>query len=206
VTDDTHFDNEAGLEHLTDVFQRYRKTLARLVARIVKPHDIEDIVQDTYIRIYQASQKKPIFHAKSFMLRTARNLALNHIARADAMNHLAAGAADGETLVEANDLNDGSDVSESADTLVQAEEEFLIFCRAIRDLPLQCRRAFILRKVYGLSQREVARRLGISESTVEKHIAKGIVTSGDYMKTHGYARAGRMPTRGRRVSRGSRDE
>jgi RNA polymerase sigma factor (sigma-70 family) len=206
VTNDTHFDGEAGLQHLTDIFQRYRKTLAGLVARIVKPHDIEDIVQDTYIRIYQASQKKPIFHAKAFMLRTARNLALNHVARADAMNHLAAAPADCEIVSEANEAKEEGDVCESTDTLVQAEEEFRIFCRAVRDLPLQCRRAFILRKVYGLSQCEVARRLGISESTVEKHIAKGIVASGAYMKMHGYARGSRIPTRRRCVSVGGRDE
>jgi len=72
---------------------------------------------------------------------------------------------------------------------LQSEEEFLLFCRSIRDLSLQCRRAFILRKVYGLSQRDVAKRLGIAESTVEKHIAKGITTASAYMKLHGYGRS-----------------
>lgn len=94
-------DTEAGLHNLTTAFQHYRTALAKLVARIVKPHDIEDIVQETYIRIYQAAQKEPIFHAKSFMLKTARNLALNHMARADALNHLAAIQMDAENDPEA---------------------------------------------------------------------------------------------------------
>jgi DNA-directed RNA polymerase specialized sigma24 family protein len=42
------------VQRLTNAFQRYRRALAKVVARIVKPHDIEDIVQETYIRIYQA--------------------------------------------------------------------------------------------------------------------------------------------------------
>jgi len=44
---------------------------------------------------------------------------------------------------------------------------------AVGSLPEQCRRVFVLKKVYGLSQEEVAARVGIAESTVEKHIAKG---------------------------------
>ena len=45
---------------------------------------------------------------------------------------------------------------------------------AIAQLPAKCREAFVLRKVQGLSQRETARKLGLSESTVEKHVGRGI--------------------------------
>jgi RNA polymerase sigma factor (sigma-70 family) len=188
VTDKSPLDHEPGTQCLTSAFQRYRKAIAKLVARIVMPHDIEDIVQETYIRIYKASQKQHIFYPKSFMLRTARNLALNHVNRADAMNHLSSAPVESDNELDADDRMDETNVSESPETLLQAEEEFLLFCRSLRNLSLQCRRAFILRKVYGLSQQEVAKRLGISESTVEKHIAKGITAAGEYMQLHGYAR------------------
>jgi RNA polymerase sigma-70 factor (ECF subfamily) len=55
-----------------------------------------------------------------------------------------------------------------------SHEEFSQFCEAVRFLPLQCRRVFVLRKVYGFSQREVAKQLEIAESTVEKHVALGL--------------------------------
>jgi RNA polymerase sigma factor (sigma-70 family) len=184
---------------LARVFLGYRKALARLVARIVKPHDIEDIVQETYIRIYQASQKRRIFHPKSFMLRTARNLALNHAARADALNYQVY-VDEGDPANEALESIVGAGVVEAPDTLMQAEEEFLLFCRSVRDLSPQCRRAFILRKVYGLSQREVAKQLGISESTVEKHIARGITVAGAYLKMHGYSRPSPLASRDRRAA------
>src|SRR5690606_20794216 len=45
----------------------------------------------------------------------------------------------------------------------------------------QCRKAFVLRKVYGYSQKEIADSLGISENTVEKHIATGIKRCTGYM-------------------------
>ena len=44
-----------------------------------------------------------------------------------------------------------------------ANQEFGHFCDAIRLLPLQCRKAFILRKVYGYSQKEIASNLDISD-------------------------------------------
>jgi RNA polymerase sigma factor (sigma-70 family) len=159
----------------------------------VKPGDIEDIVQETYLRLFQAAKREPIQHPKSFLLKAARNLALSHVVRADALNHLGSReniAREKGLLEDAPDPLEQQSAEQSPETLVQAEEEFLIFCRAIRELPLQCRRAFLLRKVYGLSQQEVARYLRISESTVEKHIAKGLVACSAYMAANGYARPG----------------
>ena len=54
------------------------------------------------------------------------------------------------------------------------QQEFKLFCDAVRALPKQCRRAFVLKKVYGYSLKEIAQELEISEKTVEKHIAEGI--------------------------------
>jgi RNA polymerase sigma factor (sigma-70 family) len=213
VENNSSVDKKASVQRLTTAFQQYRKAVAKLVARIVRPYDIEDIVQETYVRIYQASQKQTIFHPKSFMLRTARNLAMNYVSRADAMNHLADAQnyppttqVDGEGDPEADVLDYEGIACESLETQAQGEEEFLLLCRAIRELPLQCRRAFILRKVYGVSQREAAKQLGISESTVEKHVAKGIVSSCAYMKLHGYTRASAEPKFRRNLATGSSDE
>jgi RNA polymerase sigma factor (sigma-70 family) len=71
---------------------------------------------------------------------------------------------------------------------VASEQEFVVFCRAIRALPRQRRRVILLRRVYGLSQREVAVKLGISERTVENHIAQAVVSCSDFMETHGFPR------------------
>ena len=169
------------------IFNDCRKAVARVVARIVKPNEIEDIVQETYLRIFQASQRHTIHHPKSFMLKAARNIALNHVTRVDAMNHL-------ESLPAADDGEheeiafESAAYTESPEVRAQAEQELLVFCEAIRELPLQCRRAFILKKIHGLSQKEIAIQLNISEKTVEKHIAKGIVICSAHMTSRGYAR------------------
>ncbi len=63
--------------------------IARAIGRIVRPDDVDDIVQETFLRCYQASGRTTVRHPRSFMLTTARNLALNRIDLAD--NRLVAG-------------------------------------------------------------------------------------------------------------------
>ena len=78
----------------------------------------------------------------------------------------------------------GEELIDETYTQAVSNEEFALLCKAVRHLPLQCRRAFILKKVYGYSQREVARELNLSESTVEKHIALGIKRCTYFMMQH----------------------
>lgn len=166
-------------ENVRAVFMTLRRYLARAVSRIVPPRDIEDIVQETYVRVCQVDQPEAIRHPRSFLYRTARNLALDHAKRAEF-----------RLSDSLSDSMDGPDPEQHFDTLrsgdetydqVAAKQEFEFFCEAVRQLPVQCRRAFVLRKVYGYSQKEIAEALGLSESTVEKHIAYGIKRCGYFM-------------------------
>jgi len=54
------------------------------------------------------------------------------------------------------------------------DEELGRLTRAIQALPERCRQVLTLRKIYGLSQREIATRLGLPESTVEAEVADGV--------------------------------
>ena len=78
---------------------------------------------------------------------------------------------------------------------VMAQRRFELFCRAAAELPEQCRRVLILRKVYGYSQQEVAEQLGIAISTVEKHLAKGLVRCSQFMASHGVHHLADAPSR-----------
>lgn len=155
-------------DRLANLYLSIRSGLARAVTSIVSPGEVEDIVQETYVRVCQASVAKEIRSPKAFMLKTARNLALDHVRRA------------GFRLVDPIDdienAEQEANLSAAQDTLEQvcAYEDFAMFCAAVRELPLQCRRAFVLKKVYGYTQREIAHEMQISEKTVEGHIANGI--------------------------------
>lgn len=160
---------------LLAVFLACRATLTRLVGRIVNRHDVDDILQEAFTRSYEAAGRTTIRNPRAFLLRTATNLALNHISRA---GHRLNSPMEELSASEVYELT-----TDSPETHFDANQRFLVFCRAVGGLPEQCRRAFILKKVYGLSQQEIADRLSITQSTVEKHIAKGLMMCRDYMES-----------------------
>lgn len=173
---------------LLGAFLGYRSRLTRLIGRIVNRHDVDDILQEAFMRSYEAAGKATIRNPRAFLLRTATNLALNHVSRAS--NKLNTHMED-LSLPEVYELT-----SESPESQLDANQRFVTFCRAVGGLPEQCRHVFILKKVYGLSQQEIADRLGISQSTVEKHIAKGLLMCREYMESLSRPRPGAGGTPG----------
>lgn len=151
--------------------------LSRLVARFVAPHEIEDIVQEAIVRSYAASRTQTIDNPSGFMFRTARNLALNSADRAATKLNRSM-----EDHLEADAFID----KQTPESECEMQQEFVAFCQAVASLPASCRRVFILRKVYGLSQKEIAARLKISPSTVENHITRGMSITTQYMFDRGY--------------------
>lgn len=158
----------AGEDRVTSVYISLRESLARAVIGIVPPKEIEDIVQETYVRACQAEHRDEIRTPRSFLFKTARNLALDYAKRAE--SRLAISVEDEQEF----GLGEAQRAANETFDQVASNEEFSHFCEAVRRLPVQCRRAFVLKKVYGYTQREIATELKISESTVEKHIAQGI--------------------------------
>lgn len=158
-------------------FMSAKDSLVRMVSRLVPPKEIEDIVQETYVRICQMDNaaQHNIEQPRSFMMKTARNLALDHLKRAETR------LAEGAECESEFDMATPAHLDATFEQ-VASREEFGHFCEAVRQLPVQCRRVFVLKKVYGYSQREIAQELKISESTVEKHIATGFARCATYMR------------------------
>lgn len=154
-------------DRILETYVAIRGRLTRMVTGMVPPRDVEDIVQETYVRVAQ-SNSNSIREPKSYFFRTARNLALDHIKRAST-----------RTTTEVADFEDVAwdDFQKSHDSTfnqVVSDEEFVLFCEALRGLPKQCRRAFILKKVYGYSLKEIAKEMGVGQATVESHIVRGM--------------------------------
>ena len=165
-------------KQLNILYLSLRGRLGRAVTSIVPPDDVEDIVQETYVRACKASSVSELRSPRSYMLKTARNLALDHVKRAE--YRLA------DSLKDDDEGDHVAELVTARDTLEQvcSDEDFVIFCGAVRALPLQCRRAFVLKKVYGYTQREVAEEMQISEKTVEGHIAIGITRCKRVVQIH----------------------
>ena len=92
------------------------------------------------------------------------------------------------------------------DEQIDARRRFESFCTAIDRLPPLCRRVFVLRKVHKLSHAEIAQVLGVSHSTIEKHVAKGLMRCREYLRDRGLLdsadASGAGPPRRRAVDRG----
>lgn len=162
---------------ISNIFLKNQSSLKRFIGRFVQqPQDIEDIVHETFLRTYMAEINTRIKSPRAFLYKTARNLALKHLDKCSyrLVDHI-------EDLSTLEVLMDEI----STETRVQSQEQFYIFCRAVSNLPLQCRKAFILRKIYGYSHKEIAKELEISISTVEKHLAHGLLKCHEYMCRQG---------------------
>jgi len=144
-----------------------RESIKRVVARIVPPHDIEDIVQETYVRLCQVKNESTIHSPKSFMFTTARNLAFDYQKQANV--RLVDKVEDWQQFEQLLNVDAKDEIYQK----VELEHEFSHLCEAIRLLPTQTRKVFVLKKVYGYSQKEIAKQLSLSESTIEKHISTG---------------------------------
>jgi len=156
-----------------EVYERARRHIASAVRSFVRPADVEDILQEAFLRCYESKDHSTVTHHQAYLYRTAINLAINHSVRAD--NRLT-------TSLEGLDNSHQFSSEGDLETQFISRERLALYCGIVSELPSQCRRAFILKKVYGLSQREIATFLRISENTVEKHVAKGILLCAQKMK------------------------
>ncbi len=120
--------------------------------------DIDDIVQEAFVRVLRVRDDGLIQSPKAFLFVTARNLALMQL------RHRQVERANALAEVELQGILDEG--GELPDAAIRAQELELL-TEAIQSLPTRCRQILTLRKIYGMSQKEVAAELGISEHTVE---------------------------------------
>ena len=161
----TFLENEGGI----------RRYLSRFLSR---PQDVEDLTQETFLRAF-AESKREVVSPKAFLFRIAKNLALNE---RDRLSNRTTGFIEDypdPSVLEASD-------QVSVEDEVEGRRKMAVFADAVSALPPQCRQVFVLRKIQGLSQKEVAQKLGLSVSTVEKHLATGLLKCSEYLRLRGY--------------------
>jgi RNA polymerase sigma factor (sigma-70 family) len=151
---------------VTEAFVRHESALKRFIARFMRnASDVEDIAQEAFLRAYSAEQGKPIEQPKSFLFRIAKHVALTELSQKSRQITDRIEGFDDLSVI-------GTDAS--IEDEVQAQQTLALHCEAVARLPAQCRHVYLLRKVHGMSHKEIADHLGIAVSTVEKHLMKGI--------------------------------
>jgi RNA polymerase sigma-70 factor (ECF subfamily) len=128
--------------------------------------EVEDVIQETYTRLVAAESVAHIRDARNYAFQVAGSVVIDHLRRMKVV-----------PIASLPDLDYLEVASEEPSPERQAidRDELNRLAQTIACLPGKLRDVFTLRRVHGLPQREVARRLGLSESTVEKHMARGFL-------------------------------
>ncbi len=152
-----------------------RSLRAYLQAAAPVTASVDDLLQESYLRLLRVRETGEVRSVKALLFVIARN------AVRDAVRHKLANREISSTEIDAFPVLD-----ESADVvdLVARRQERVLLAEAIRSLPERCRDVLILRKIHGLSQKEIAGKLGISENTVESLVSRGLRRCAGYLRPH----------------------
>ncbi|AMS16534.1 MULTISPECIES: RNA polymerase sigma factor [Pseudomonas] len=147
------------------VFLTQRVSLLRTLERMVNNHSTaEDLLQETYLRVTRALSERAIEHLEPFVFQTARNLALDH---------LRARRIQARTLLEDVPVDVVESVAaplSSAEDAAHAEQLLERLNMSLAQLSPRQQRIFILSRLHGHSYLEIAEKLEVSQSTVQKEL------------------------------------
>ncbi|WP_333586130.1 RNA polymerase sigma factor [Phenylobacterium sp.] len=127
--------------------------------------ETDDIIQDAYCRIAALESTDHIRSGRAYLFQTVRSLVVDRLRQARVIS-----------LAQSTEiaLMDVYDSEPSSERVVAGRLELRKVQAAIQTLPERCRTIFMLRRIEGLSQREIAQRLGVTENVVEAQAARGL--------------------------------
>ncbi|WP_411389321.1 sigma-70 family RNA polymerase sigma factor [Pseudomonas sp. MPB23] len=140
----------------TGFFQHYEELIGTWTRRLRNRQQAEDLAHDTFVRVLE-SKADAVSQPRAYLHQTARNIAVDAYRREalalQAFDQRSPHSGDPEHFMHAVQLADSIE-------------------RALAELPLNCRRIFIWQKIEGLTQQEIAERLGLSKNMVEKYMIR----------------------------------
>lgn len=157
-------------EHVLPCEPALRNWLQR---RLSVRQDADDVVQETYAILAAMEDVSHVRQPRAYVYSVAQSVVLQQLRRAQVVSIEAVAEIDHVAIC-------GDEVC--PERTASSRQELARIGALIDGLPDKCREAFVLRRVEGYSQREIAQRMQISENTVEKHICKGIRVLMEAMK------------------------
>lgn len=152
------------LSQIVDAFLENERPLKRFLRRfLLKPEDIDEITQETFLRAYKTNNNRVVDSPKAYLFQVARNLAYTELSRKNRKLT--------DYLEEA--VEDNTERTSSLEDEVVAQQKLKHFLDAIATLPPRCRQVYMMRKVQAMSYKEIAQALDISVSGVEQHLVTG---------------------------------
>jgi RNA polymerase sigma factor (sigma-70 family) len=154
----------ADPDGIARLFQQHNSALLRFVsARLGSEQEAREVAQEAYVRLLRLNQPETISYLRAFLFRTAANLALDRL-RARGRRPPQRPLEDAELAV--------FDIT--PERQAAGEQALAAMQRALAELPDKCREAFVLRQLHGLSQTEIADKLGLKERMVRMHLTRAL--------------------------------
>ena len=163
MNDDSQF--QAAVAPFQALLRRF------LIARLGNEADADDVLQETLLKLHGAFATGVVENPQAFAFTVARNLSVDFIRRASRARNR--DSAYGETRTERSG-DDFVDPTPNAEAQVEGREQIDRLLAALERLTPKVRQAFVLHKIDGFSYAEVAQKMGLSKSTVEKHMMKAL--------------------------------
>ncbi len=158
---------DGAIRTLAQAVETYYEELKAFIARRTgSAGTAADVVQETWLRAAVTEPAAPIVNPRAYLYRMASHIAVDHLRR---------DAGQAASLRDAPGLETLVDPHPNPEEAAIARQELALLAQAVQELPDKCRMVFVLYRGQGLSMRQVAETMGISEKTVEKHIARAML-------------------------------
>jgi len=138
---------------------------ARLKYMRVADLDVDDVIQEMYARLLSAPAVETVRYPRQYAIQTAKGIIIDHLRRSRVVSIVSGGSLDQLDVAQPD---------ASVEEHMEFQDEIQEVAKALAQLPETYRETLILRRVEGLSQKETAQRLGVTEKTVENHTARGL--------------------------------
>jgi RNA polymerase sigma factor (sigma-70 family) len=143
-------------------FAHYEELVRTWRRKLDSRHDAEDIAHDAVVRVLEADGAA-VLQPRAYLHQTARNVAI------DAFRRRAA-----HETVPLDAVEDAPAADGDPDAALRASRMLSALEGALAELPLKCRQVFVWQRVAGLTQAEIAQRLGLSKNMVEKYMIRAM--------------------------------
>lgn len=152
----------------------YNELVRHLTVKLRSRSDADDVAQETFLKISRMGGDTVVENPRSYLFRMADNAAIDHLRRQKVRTRFVSGEPDIERPAEEPSPEEQADY----------RQRLALLARIVDDLPPRQKQAFVLHKFDGLGHQEIAARLGISRSAVEKLLMKALATCRDRLEEH----------------------
>lgn len=155
--------------------------------RLRNQDDALDATQETFARMLGIAPRRRIENPQAYLFQIAKSVASRNGAQL---------MADRQMMSSDHEIDEIAEDAPCQERIVAARQHLKIMARAIEGLPARCQEVFILSRLHGLANGEIAKALGISRNMVEKHIMRALITCREVRLKLSHEMWGRMPDTG----------